>query len=110
MYVEEGLLFSFGNWQFRVDYSVRVSVALVRVVNGDDDDKVDIDVVDVVDVDFKVEIGVKDKDVDDVGIEDVPEDCSVARSKTWSPCTGWNTSLCLCYSLASKRLCWWPSD
>ena len=107
LYVEGSLLFSYEDWQFRVDYSVRVNVALVRVVNGDDDDKVDIDVVDVVDVDFKVDIGVKD--VDDVGVGDVPDDCRVARSKTWSPCTGWNTSLCLCYSLASKRLSWWPS-
>ena len=107
MYLEGGLLFFHKKWKFRVDYSVRVSVALVRVVNGDDDVKVDIDVVDVVDVDFKVEILVKDDD--DVGIEGVLVDCSVARSKTWSPCMGWNTSLGLCYSLASRRLSWWPS-
>ena len=86
---------------------VRVGVALVIIINADDDVKDDIDVVDFVNVDFKVEIVVND--VDDVGVEGVLEDCSLARSKTWSPCTGWNTSLGLCYSLASKRLSWWTS-
>ena len=97
--------------QFRVDCSVRVSVALVKVVNDVEGVKVGVAVVDVVDVDFKVDFSVKDDD--DVGVEGVPVvpvDCSVARSKTWSPCTGWNTSVGLCYSLASKRLSWWPSD
>ena len=43
------------------------------------------------------------KDDVDVGVEgvpDVPVDCSEARSKMWSPCTGWNTSNGLSYSLA----------
>ena len=96
--------------QFRVDCSVRVCVTLVNVVNGVEGVKVGVAVVDVVDVDFKVDFSVKDDDdVDVEGVPDVPVDCSVARSKTWSPCTGWNTSMGLWYSLASKRLSR-PSD
>ena len=84
---------------------------MVKVVNGVEGVKVGVTVVDVVDVDFKVDFSVKDDDdVDVEGVPGVPVDCSVARSKTGSPCTGWNTSMGLCYSLASKRLSWWPSD
>ena len=36
--------------------------------------------------------------IDEAG---VPEDCSIARSKTWSPCTGWTISDGLWGSLAS---------
>ena len=86
--------------QFRVDCSVRVCEALVNVVNGVEGVKVGVD--DDVDGDFKVDFRVKDDvDVGVEGVPDVPVDCSVARSKTWSPCTGWNTSNGLSYSLAS---------
>ena len=88
--------------QFRGYCSVRVCVAVVIVVNGVEGFKVGVDDVD---GDFKVDFRVKDDvDVGVEGVPDVPVDCSVARSKTWSPCTGWNTSNGLSYALASKRL------
>ena len=88
--------------QFRVDCSVRVCVALVKVVNDVEGVKVGVAVVDVVDVDFKVDFSVKvDDDVGVEGVPDVPVDCSIARSKTWSPCTSWNTSMGLFMLLPS---------